>query len=791
MKRAHLPLLLVIFLVFSWMPQSVAQENERPAACTQYDKIAIPPADLPTPHDRQTLASCNSEDLYFAFGQPADPVQARKCAYMERESGDAPIFGGSGLLTMIYANAKGAARNLDLALKFACEVNDPLQNTNGRVERLLEMREEHWTGDNFSLCDVGGPSFWVGVCSQLAEQFAQIERDRKVDRIAEKWAPAVRAAFVHLQERASDFFELSSRHEVDLTGTGRASFVVEWKAWLRDGFLDALERAEQGHLPSFSAADFKKADEELNAAYSGTRTAKPDSNTMGTVTAEDIRMAQDAWVRYREAWVKFGLVRYPRVKPESWRTWLTYDRIVMFNWIPGPQTPDWKAFQEYLPWRYQYELGNYREAIRLKPDWAPPHNGLGGDLSTKGDWDGAMKEYREAIRLDPNYFDAHEHLAFAFEKRKDWDGAVKEYREVVRLEPKDAIWRGALGRALAQNKDWDGAIQEYREAIRLEPNALHISSLADALAGKKDWDGAIGEYRKAIGLEPDNPRYHNSLADALASKKDWDGVIQEYRETVRLTPKNGDAHDNLGWALINKKDWDGAIKEFREAIRLVPGDAYAHSHLGVALENTKDLDGAIKEYREAVRLKPDDAGAHYSLAGAFEGKKDWNGAATEFAEAARLNPQDRWAQGRLGWALEKKGDRDGAIKAYREAIRLKPDWAEARSNLGYQFYEKGDLDAAIAECREAIRLKPDYAPAHLNLGVALDKKGDWDGAIREYREAFRLEPDPGELHYYVGQALEHKGDKQAALDEYRQASEADPKNSDYRAAYDKLRKELK
>jgi predicted negative regulator of RcsB-dependent stress response len=42
----------------------------------------------------------------------------------------------------------------------------------------------------------------------------------------------------------------------------------------------------------------------------------------------------------------------------------------------------------------------------------------------------------------------------------------------------------------------------------------------------------------------------------------------------------------------------------------------------------------------------------------------------------------------------------------------------------------------------------------------------------------------------VGQVLEHKGDKQAAFNQYRKASEADPKNSDYRAAYDRLRKEL-
>ena len=769
------------------MTRSVAQENERPAACTQYDKIAIPPADLPTPHDRQTLASCNSEDLYFGFDHPSDLVEARKCAYLERESGGGLIFGGSGLLTMIYANGKGAARNFDLALKFACEVNDPLQNTNGRVERLLKLREAHWTGDSFSLCDVEGPSFWVGVCNQLAEEFAQVARARKLDRIVERWTPTEKAAFAELQKAADDFSEASSRNEVDLTGTGRASFVVLWGGWLRDGFVAALERSEQGQFPSFSAAEFKKADDELNAVYSDIQSAGPGAEGMGDVTPEGVKTAQRAWLKYREAWVKFGLVKYPSVRPESWRTWLTYDRILMLHWLPGPQTPAWTAFQEYVPWRYQYDMGNYREAIRLKPDWAEPHSALGLELAAKGDLDGAIKEYREAVRLDPNNPDGHRDLGFELGKKNDWDGAVKEYREVVRLKPNDTMAHYNLASAFERKEDWDGAIREYREELRLKPDDLvaHFS-LGTALRRKGDWDGAIKEYREATRLDPKEPNAHYWVGYALENKGDWDGATKEYGEALRLKPDDADTHFRAGYALLKKGDWDGAIRENREAIRLAPNNADAHNNLGVAFESKKDWDDAIREYGEAVRLKPHDAQGHYSLSFALRNQGDWDGAVRECREAIRLKPDEPDWHGALGWALEQKKDLDGAIQEYGEAVRLNPSWAEARSNLCYGLYLKGDVDAAIAECREAIRLKPDYAQARVNLAVALDKKGDWDGAIREYREAHRLEPSPGGLHYYVGQVLEHKGDKQAALNEYRQATEAEPKNSEYRAAYERL-----
>jgi tetratricopeptide (TPR) repeat protein len=131
-----------------------------------------------------------------------------------------------------------------------------------------------------------------------------------------------------------------------------------------------------------------------------------------------------------------------------------------------------------------------------------------------------------------------------------------------------------------------------------------------------------------------------------------------------------------------------------------------------------------------------------------------------------------------------------AIEEYRRAVRLRPDWAEAHYYLGKAFENKKDWDAAIREYQQAIRLKPDSPEAHLVLGNALYRRGDQEGAIAEYREALRLKPDFAPAHNNLGVVLEQKGDQQAALDEYRKASELDPKHPGYRAAYDKLRKEL-
>ena len=539
---------LSLTLLESW--PSFAQNHDRPAACSQWEKIQIPAADLPTPQDRQKLASCKSEDLYFGFGHPIDLAGARKCAYLERERDNAPIIGGPGLLMMIYANGKGASRNFALALKFACEFNGAPEGNRGQINHLSRMRKEHWTGDNFNLCDDASSGYMSGVCASLEEEIHQAALAHKLDRIVGGWTPAQKTALAGLEKAASNFIEASSDNESDMSGTLRAALVSQRQGWLRNGFVAAVERSEKGQFPSFPMAEFKKADEELNAVYSRIQSAKPGSAEMGTVTPQGIRTAQRAWLLFREAWVKFGLTQYPGVKPESWRAWLTFDRILMLHYVPGPGAPEWQAFQEFLPWRYHYELGEelggdggdlgeYREAIRLKPDWAPPHDALGQALAIQGDWDGAIKEYREAVRLDPNNADTHQHLGFAFEKRKDWDNEVKEYREVVRLKPDNDTYRFAIGFALASKKDWDGAIQAYREALRLSPhNTAYLSDLGDAFAGKKDWDGAIGTYREAIRLRPNDADVHYALGTVLEGKGEGQSALEEYRKAQALDPKS-------------------------------------------------------------------------------------------------------------------------------------------------------------------------------------------------------------------------------------------------------------
>jgi len=55
-------------------------------------------------------------------------------------------------------------------------------------------------------------------------------------------------------------------------------------------------------------------------------------------------------------------------------------------------------------------LFHYSEAVRLRPDYAQAHNGIGVVLANQGRTDEAIRHFSEALRLDPSYKDARNNL---------------------------------------------------------------------------------------------------------------------------------------------------------------------------------------------------------------------------------------------------------------------------------------------------------------------------------------------------------------------------------------------
>jgi hypothetical protein len=305
--------------------QSTVSDPGAKRICSGVSGIEVPAQDQPTPEEKKSLTGCLSEDLYYGFGHPADPAEARKCAYAEIDRGKDDLdIAGRAVLTMIYANGKGVERNVDLALKFACEMQGSPGDLAGNIYELQRFRNAPVT-TSFSVCDhSAGPHLYKS-CAILGDRFDKQERAHKISAITGQWTEKERKAFVPLQQAAEKFFKSRANTEINLEPT----FEVQEMAFMENGFIGKLQQFEKGELPRFSTADSHKAQASLESAYAATQ--KDPNRRWGTATVEGVKNTQQLWLAYREAWVRFGRTKYPKVSPDSWTTWLTQERVAMLD----------------------------------------------------------------------------------------------------------------------------------------------------------------------------------------------------------------------------------------------------------------------------------------------------------------------------------------------------------------------------------------------------------------------------------------------------------------------------
>jgi hypothetical protein len=283
--------------------------------CAVAASVDVPATDVPDAATRAQLSGCDSEALYYGIGVEADPVRARQCALVEREAGDEAPFGGTSILLLVYANGRGAARNLDLATRFACELGGAPAETESRLEHLRRMRAD--AAETMDVCDDATSGLSAGYCASHEERIHEVERTRRNDAALARLPPERRALVDSARAAAEAFFDAREESEVDLSGTARAAFQIDERASLEEALVGDLELLSRAAPPEVAAgATPESADTELNRRYRRALRADP----LGTITKDGIRDTERAWLRYRDAWSALAQA----VAPETATAWTTH-----------------------------------------------------------------------------------------------------------------------------------------------------------------------------------------------------------------------------------------------------------------------------------------------------------------------------------------------------------------------------------------------------------------------------------------------------------------------------------
>jgi len=269
---------------------------------------------------------------------------------------------------------------------------------------------------------------------------------------------------------------------------------------------------------------------------------------------------------------------------------------------------------------------DYRTAIALYQDTIDkcPHNPgaqamvsnvLGITLAADGRTEEAIEQYRQALRLKPDYAEPLSNLGFTLAELGRTDEAIEQCKQTLRLKPDFAEVHNILAVFLAGSGKTAEATAHYQEALRLKPDfpAAH-NNLGLILAGSGRTAEATAHYREALRLRPDFADAHSNLGLALAAVGRWTEAIEHYHRALDLKPDYVEARNNLGIALASLGKFPEAIEHYRQVLRLKPDFATAHYNLASILDRTERTREAAEHYDHFLRLRPNSVEALHRLA---------------------------------------------------------------------------------------------------------------------------------------------------------------------------------
>jgi len=312
--------------------QSNDHINNTEPICLKVVKASPPNEDLPSALEKQNLKNCDSKSSYYGDRLPIDYKKARLCAFFQYEQKVEKIFSGANILMQIYTNGDGVVQNIDFAENLACQQKDSVAPAefSGRLAHLENIKKG-LSKERFDICDDITSGYMQGACVSRDKEFSAHKQDDHFEKnVLATFTKEQKNSFEKLRKASNDFIAARSQNEIDLSGSGRAAFKAEEEDIQKRDFLQSVQALEQGKANRYTAIQNKQAYQELDKVYQ--KIIENKENTLsGTVTKEQIKITQQEWLKYRDAWVEFAKIRYPGIPSYSIAAWFTKKRIHMLK----------------------------------------------------------------------------------------------------------------------------------------------------------------------------------------------------------------------------------------------------------------------------------------------------------------------------------------------------------------------------------------------------------------------------------------------------------------------------
>jgi tetratricopeptide (TPR) repeat protein len=170
------------------------------------------------------------------------------------------------------------------------------------------------------------------------------------------------------------------------------------------------------------------------------------------------------------------------------------------------------------------------------------HNNYGNALSDAGRYEEAVAQYREAIRIKPEYFEARVNLGKTILAQKKFRQAADYFRYLITLKPDHFEANALLARILmVELHDTKSAVKQYYRILEIKPDHIEaFNNLAWIFATTEDESlsnpaEAIKLAEKACALSKrKNAQLLDTLAAAYASSSRFKEAVETAEKALKL-----------------------------------------------------------------------------------------------------------------------------------------------------------------------------------------------------------------------------------------------------------------
>ncbi len=179
-------------------------------------------------------------------------------------------------------------------------------------------------------------------------------------------------------------------------------------------------------------------------------------------------------------------------------------------------------------------ISQFREAIRIQPDYPAPHILLGSSLLALGQVPEASRELERAVKLAPGEPLARLELATAYERSGNLFGMVAELRSLCELAPREPEYSYQLRRAYMKMADWS-----VSEINRLNPQSVRFYQvLAESYRAQGNLEPALLALKRAAQIDPKLPGIHLAMAEIHLDRAEMDDARREIEQELALVPES-------------------------------------------------------------------------------------------------------------------------------------------------------------------------------------------------------------------------------------------------------------